>query len=262
MLHGPNHRGEGMGRDDARKNRRYWDEASEEYQALHASQLSTTEGVWGVWHLPESELAILGDVAGLDVLELGCGGAQWSIFLAGEGARPVALDNSLAQLRHARTLRDGAGQGFPLLQAAAERLPFGDERFDLVFCDHGAMSFADPRKTLPEVARVLRPEGRLAFNMSTPLLEVCWNEGTEQVDATLHRDYFRMRRFEDGNHVSYQLPYGAWIGLFRAYGFVVDDLVELRPPEEATTTYPDFVSLEWARRWPAEHVWKLTKMGA
>ena len=47
-----------------------------------------------MWQLPESELQILGDVAGKDVLEYGCGAAQWSILLAQAGARPVGLDNS------------------------------------------------------------------------------------------------------------------------------------------------------------------------
>jgi hypothetical protein len=55
------------------------------------------------------------------------------------------------------------------------------------------------------------------------------------------------------------LPYGEWIRLFRANGLVVEDLVELRPPEGATTTYTEFTSYEWARRWPAEQIWKVRK---
>ena len=34
---------------------------------------------------------------------------------------------------------------------------------------------------------------------------------------------------------------------------------ELRPEPDAETSYSDFVSREWARRWPAEHLWKLSK---
>ena len=37
---------------------------------------------WGTSQIPESELRILGDVAGKDILEFGCGAAQWSIALA------------------------------------------------------------------------------------------------------------------------------------------------------------------------------------
>ena len=48
---------------------------------------------------------------------------------------------------------------FPVVQADGELIPFRDESFDLVFCDHGVMGFADPLRTVPEVARVLRPGG-------------------------------------------------------------------------------------------------------
>lgn len=64
--------------------------------------------------------------------------------------------------------------------------------------------------------------------------------------------------FENDEGVNFQLPYGEWIRLFGAHGFMVEDLVELRPPPAAKTTY-DLVTLEWARRWPAEHIWKVRK---
>ena len=63
---------------------------------------------WGVWQIPEAELHVLGDVDGRDILELGCGAAQWSIALAQAGARPVGLDLSDRQLEHARRLDRGA----------------------------------------------------------------------------------------------------------------------------------------------------------
>src|SRR6185312_7130045 len=145
--------GRPMGRQpnaDAAKNRAHWDTQSDAYQRAHAAQLNTFGGHWGVWALPEAELRVLGDVRGKDVLELGCGGAQWSIALARQGARPVGLDNSGRQLRHARRLSREAGALIPLVQSPAEQLPFTDACFDIVFCDHGGMSFADPQRTVPE----------------------------------------------------------------------------------------------------------------
>jgi hypothetical protein len=50
----------------------------------------------------------------------------------------------------------------------------------------------------------------------------------------------------------------AWIRLLRRSGFEVEDLVEVRPPAHATTRHP-FVTLDWARRWPCEEVWKARK---
>jgi SAM-dependent methyltransferase len=245
--------------DDAGVNRAYWDSDSDEYQALHGRQLSTIEPGWGVWQIPEAELRILGDVRGKDVLELGCGAAQWSIALARRGARPVGMDNSARQLFHARKLMREGNHRFPLVHAAAERPPFADGCFDIVFCDHGGMSFADPHLTLLAAARMLRPGGLLAFNISSPLLMVCWSGRSESVEPELHLDYFGMRRLEYDELVEYQLPIGEWIRLFRESGFDVLDLVELRPPEGATTTYEGFVTYDWARRWPAENIWVVRK---
>ncbi|MCW5882171.1 MAG: class I SAM-dependent methyltransferase, partial [Anaerolineae bacterium] len=104
--------------EGAAKNRRYWDGISDEYQAQHAPQLNEKPLAWGVWAVPESDLHILGDVAGKDVLEFGCGAAQWSIFLAQRGARPVGVDNSARQLEHARRLMVEAGVDFPLVHAS------------------------------------------------------------------------------------------------------------------------------------------------
>jgi hypothetical protein len=53
--------------------------------------------------------------------------------------------------------------------------------------------------------------------------------------------------------------HGAWISLFRAAGFEIEDLVALRPPADASTGYDGFADLDWARRWPAEEIWKVRK---
>jgi hypothetical protein len=58
----------------ARKNRAGWDAISHDYQSEHAGELVGEKALaWGIWRIPEAELNVLGDVAGKDVLELGCG---------------------------------------------------------------------------------------------------------------------------------------------------------------------------------------------
>jgi SAM-dependent methyltransferase len=228
---------------------------SAEYQGKHGPRLTETARAWGVWRIPEDEVRSLGEVRGKDVLELGCGAAQWSMALTGDGARPVGVDLSAKQLRHARR----AAPDLPLVQGSAEELPFADRAFDVVFCDHGAMGFADPDRTVPEVSRVLRPGGRLVFAIVSPLMFMCWNPKTERVDRRLHAEWFGMRSDEDEETIQFQLPYGSWIELFRASGLEVERLVHLRPPQGATTTYDDYVSLRWARSWPAEDLWVVIK---
>ncbi len=241
-----------------RKNRRYWEAESERYQHDHASQLGGARPVWGVWAIPESRLRILGDLRGRRVLELGCGGGQWSRWIADAGARPVGLDLSLNQLRHACGVLGPNERRVPLVNADAERTPFADESFDVVMCDHGAMTFADPYRTVPEVARVLRPGGLFAFSHASPFQFVCWDDERDGVTERLARDYFGMRKWDEET-VDFMLPYGEWIRLFRDNALEVEDLVEPRPPRNARTTYPWFAPLSWARRFPSESIWRLRK---
>jgi SAM-dependent methyltransferase len=194
------------------------------------------------------------------MLELGCGAAQWSIALVGRRAQPVGMDNSFNQLLHAKESIASSRTRVPLVQAAAEFLPFKGESFDLVFCDYGAMSFADPALTVPEAARVLCNGGLLAFSTTTPFLNACWPDGSEEVTRTLHNSYFGMHRAEwsADETVDFQLPYGEWIRLFRRNDLSIEDLIEVQPPKGARTTFPGRPP-SWARRWPAEMIWKLRK---
>jgi SAM-dependent methyltransferase len=213
-----------------------------------------------MWQLPEDELQILGDVAGKDVLELGCGAAQWSILLAGRGARVVALDNSARQLEHARAAMAAAGLGFPLVHSGAESVPLPDESFDIVFADHGANRFADPYLWVREAARLLRPGGLLAFSGSTPFEELCWSAEENRMTTSLQRDYFGLHRLEQADgYVQFELPYGEWIRLFRRSGLAVEELREIEPPEGAVSTYRTEEETAWARRWPMEQIWRARK---
>lgn len=250
---------------EARVNRERWDAQSDEYQARHGGQLEKSGGTaWGVWQIPESELGALGEVSGLDVLELGCGAAQWSIALARQGARMTGLDNSARQLEHARGAMAEAGVDFPLVHASAEATGLPDSSFDLVFCDFGAMTFTDPHKSIPEVARVLRPGGSFVFSVLTPIADLVWPVGADGPGDQLANDYFEgIYSFEEpGEPIAFNLPYGEWIAVFRKNGFAIEDLIELRPAADATSSYRTEAHREWARRWPMEHIWRVRLQAA
>jgi SAM-dependent methyltransferase len=246
-------------RDHIVRNRARWDTTSDEYEVAHGAQLAQDPMKWGVWGIRESELDVLGEVERRDVLELGCGAARWSIELSRRGARTIGLDLSARQLAHARRETAETGVRVPLVHGNAEELPFADQAFDIVFCDHGATTFADPQALVPEVARVLRAAGIFAFCMSSPLRDLCYDLGTDSFSNQLVTDYDQLRRVEYDDEVNFQLPYGDWIRLFHDNGLVVEALIELRAPDDAQTTYVDFIPYEWARRWPAENIWKTRK---
>ena len=246
--------------DHIAHNRAFWDRDADAYQAAHGADLAARAEAWGAFRRPESELQVLGDVRGRVVLELGCGGAQWSAALSARGARTTALDLSAGQLRHAREHCTNEAVAVDLVRASGESLPFAGVAFDIVFCDHGAMSFCDPARTLPEVARVLRPGGAFAFCVTHPLVYLTWHREKERQSKRLRLDYDELGRIDFGDGtIDWVLPPGAWITMFRAHGFEVEELVELCAPEHATTTYDEFVPLAWAQRWPAEQIWRVRR---
>jgi ubiquinone/menaquinone biosynthesis C-methylase UbiE len=256
-----------MSREDVRVNLASWEADSADYQRRNASQLNRWDLLgWGTWDIPEDDLHALGDVAGLDALELGCGACQFGIKVAMRGANVTGLDFSAAQLAAAAPNFDASGVRFPLVRGSAEELPFADGSFDLVFCDHGATSFTDPTVTIPACARVLRPGGSLVFNINTPFISACWGDDDAPPGRELRRPYFdsgrRVLEEETGPFVEWRTTYGEWIHLFRASGFAIEGLIELRPPPDAETTYTDYAPLEWARDFPAEHIWKARKGSA
>ncbi len=245
-------------------NRATWNATADEYQSANAVQIMkqahTGDIAWGVWGVPESRLNVLGEVEGRDVLELGCGAAQWSVALARRGARPVGLDLSERQLAHARRVMEEAGVSVPLVHASGEHVPFPDESFDIVFADYGAFFFADPYCTVPESARVLRPGGLLAFTHSSPIHAIASPMEDEHPGDRLVYDYFGLRTVtEPDGTVQFHLPYGEWIRLFRECGLVVEDLMETQPDANATSSYRDAEDLAWSRRWPSECVWRARK---
>jgi SAM-dependent methyltransferase len=250
-------------RDSREANQSWWDRHGDDYQRSHGDALARELLAWGVWRVPEAEVGALGDVEGKDVLEYGCGGAQWAVGLAQRGARVVGLDVSSAQLAHAQRLIAASGVDVGLLMADGAQVPLADASFDIVFSDHGATTFCPPQRTVAEAARLLRPGGLLAFCIGSPLRDLC--DDGEEVTGRLRRSYFedlgRMsyREITGEELVWYQLPYGEWIRLFRRHGFRIEDLIELRPPAGAQTTYSDFVTPEWARQWPAECLWRLVR---
>jgi len=244
------------------RNRAAWDGWAHEYVEAAERNWAASEPTWGIWGLSESLCGMIpADVAGMDTVELGCGTAYVSAWLARRGARPVGIDNSEAQLATAGRLQAEHGISFPLHHGNAEATPFADASFDLAISEYGASIWCDPYRWIPEAARLLRPGGRLHFLVNSPLL-MLFAEDDDGISAgeTLLRAYFGMHRFEwpGDDSVEFHLPHGEMIRLLRDCGFEIEALVELQAPQGAATRFP-FVTAEWAHRWPSEEIWRAVK---
>jgi SAM-dependent methyltransferase len=221
------------------------------------SAWAAPEITWGLFSVPEREIHALGEVAGLDVIELGCGTAYLSAWLARRGARPVGVDLTPAQLDSARRCQQQYGLDFPLLEADAASVPLPDASFDLVVSEYGASVWCDPERWVREAARLLRPHGRLVFLTNSVLATLCVPEEEGETQEKLLRPQRGLNRVQwPGGGIEFHPGHGDWIRILRANGFVIEALHELYAGTAAKD--PDYYcisSAQWAAQWPIEDLW-------
>lgn len=245
-------------RSTARRHRELWAQVSAEHTDAEADERWQSRGIeWGLFRLSERRLGVVGDVTGLDVVEVGCGTAYLSAHLSRAGARVVAVDLSPDQLDSARRCQQRWGPVFPLVEADGERLPMRSASFDLVISEYGAAPWCRPDRWLAEAARVLRPGGRLVFMTNSPLAGMCVPAEGGVAGVELLRPQRSLRRIEwPGAGVEHHPGHGDWIRELRRAGFGVEALHEVHAEEDSTMPeYYDIVTDDWARSWPAEDLW-------
>ena len=242
--------------EHVRINQAAWNVEAASYVEDARRNWAASEIDWGIWHVPEAEVGALPPVDGADVIELGCGTAYVSAWLARRGARPVGIDISENQLATARTLQAEHGVEFPLIHGSAEAVPLPDDGFDLAISEYGASLWCDPDAWVAEAARLLRPGGRLVFLTNSLLVTLCMPDIGSATHRLL-RDQRGLRAIqwpgEDG--IEFHLAHGEWIATLKRHGFAVDALHELYAPEGAEPTRYEWVTPEWAQSWPVEEIW-------
>jgi len=144
------------------------------------------------------------------VLDLACGTGDFCRELQRAGARPVGFDFSFGMLSVARTTS-------PLVQADILSLPVADARAEGVTCGFALRNVVDLKALFDEIARILRPGGRIA------LLEVF--EPRNRIVRWGHRIYF--------NKV---VPFiGGLLSNKQAYSYLPASVAYLPPGDELLT---------------------------
>jgi len=108
-------------------------------------------------------LELMGNLKGVRVLDVGCGDGILACAAASRGAVVTAVDPDPAMLAAARVRAEHAGVKANFMDGRIERLPFADASFDVVAAITVLCFIADASAAVGEMARVLRPGGRLVL---------------------------------------------------------------------------------------------------
>lgn len=243
-------------------NRAHWDGAADGMVASAERLWATDEVSWGIWGVPEAELGLLGDRAddltGVAAVELGCGTAYVSAWLARRGAIVTGVDVSSRQLATARRLADVHGITLELVEANAEATGLTAGSFDLAVSEYGASLWCVPERWVTEAARLLRPGGRLAFLTNSPFVALASPlDGSLPVTERFERPWFGLDRLDwtdavdEPGGIEFQRSPAGWLRALWDAGFEVVDHREVRAPEDAEGESWG-IPAAWARRWPSE----------
>jgi SAM-dependent methyltransferase len=185
-------------------------------------------------------LAMLPSVAGMRVLDAGCGPGIYTEWLAERGATVVGLDVTERMVELARA-RLGGRATFHVADLGEPLTMLEDGGFDLVLSPLAIDYVRDWHALFAEFRRVLRPGGLLVFSAVHPADEF----------YRLHPDgsYFDVELValpfnwpEHGVHVSvpyYRRPLAAMIDPLLANGFALEQLVEPRPAPGFAERHPE-----------------------
>jgi ubiquinone/menaquinone biosynthesis C-methylase UbiE len=211
-----------------------------------------------LWHrtlIDPPLLQLVGDVAGLRLLDLACGNGYLSRRFARQGAAVTGVDTNAAIIERARLREAREPLGITYQVADAALLgPLADGTFDLVVCNMALMDIEDAAAALLEVARVLRPGGRFVASLSHPCFDkvntsgwaieqiypvtTIWRKMSRYRDVTMDE----MRWYEIADRPiytpAYHRPLSWYFRALRAAGLGVAAFEEPAPTAEFMASSP------------------------
>lgn len=243
----------------------YWNAITSEYNA--DTRISLDDFHYGPLLPGDSELKLLPEIdKGMRCLEIGCGAAQNSIFLAKNGARCTAIDISSEMLKHGQDLARQCGVEVKLINMAMEDIEqLSPQRFKLIFSSYALCFSPSPGTVVQKIADLLEPGGTFIFSTSHPLFGGEWLELDGEYGLFLP-GYFKQapdRRTDDrGRELvrSSYYPLGEMADWCLNAGLRLDKIMEPRPSTRApyaSKAWEEF--REQLERFPATVIFKASK---
>jgi SAM-dependent methyltransferase len=212
-----------------------------------------------LWHraiLDPTLLAVVGNVQGQRVLDLGCGNGYLTRRWAQAGAaESVGVDASAASIRLARRREARRRSGARFIRDDAARLgALDDHHFDLAVAHMSLMDIENAEGTVRAIGRVVRPGGRFVFSIAHPCFDVdlrsMWVVEHRVYDHTVFRKVagyreekavrvpWKISEKETAYTLSYHRPLPTYVRYLRAAGFAVVRMEEPLPEAEAIRRSP------------------------
>jgi SAM-dependent methyltransferase len=146
----------------------YWENIVEQYH--WKTKISCDDFHYGPLIVGDSVLKLLpNNLKSLNCLELACGGAQNSIYLAKNGANCTALDASEAQISYAKKLAEENAVKIDLKILTMEEMTPDMGVFDLIHSSYGLNFSSDLNSVIRSCSKLLKKNGALLFSVPHPL---------------------------------------------------------------------------------------------
>jgi SAM-dependent methyltransferase len=199
------------------------------------------ESAWVKYYERPATLKLLPALAGLDVLDAGCGNAFYSRLALDAGARVVAYDNSERIVEHARAEVGDRCQVLHCEAAQLKELLPPEARFDLILSNLVMHYVEDLDSEFRDLAALLRPGGRMIVSMHHPLLR---GDRLAQVGYRKIEKLKTHWKWVDGDVVYFKRPLGAITAAIHGAGLLIEQLLEVEPlPEMAEKNPRDYAVL-------------------
>ena len=211
-------------------------------------------------------------LAGLDVLDLGCGQGFFSRELARRGAKVVGIDLSVELLTFAlmHETDEPLGIQYHLIDAARTAVVLGEGQFQLVTACMALQDMADPRSVLRGAFSMVADRGRMVFSIPHPGTDTPFREW--EYDEAGNKGALKIDHYFDSGQATYpwrmrRLKYhwetpcwcytlSEWTEMIDEAGFLIRRLHEPRPTEDQVRQNPH---LDDARRLPSFLIFDLVK---